>query len=73
MESKEIIYRIKSGIRDKDPQAEIILYGSRARGDNRPDSDVFQARFWLHEFLILIVGAIFLLSWWRKYLQKTKK
>ena len=39
MGSKEIIYRIKSGIRDKDPQAEIILYGSRARGDNRPDSD----------------------------------
>ena len=39
MESKDIIYRIKSGIRDKDPQAEIFLYGSRARGDNQPDSD----------------------------------
>ena len=39
MDSKEIIYRIKSGIKDKDPQAEVILYGSRARGDNRPDSD----------------------------------
>ena len=39
MDSKEIIYRIKSGIRDKDPEAEVFLYGSRARGDNRPDSD----------------------------------
>ena len=39
MDSKEIIYRIKSGIRDKDPEAEVFLYGSRSRGDNRPDSD----------------------------------
>jgi uncharacterized protein len=39
MDSKEIKYRISSGIKDKDPQAEIILYGSRARGDNHPDSD----------------------------------
>jgi uncharacterized protein len=39
MDSKEIIYRIQSGIKDKDPKAEVILYGSRARGDNRPDSD----------------------------------
>lgn len=39
MEHGEIINRIRSGIRNKDPRAEIFLYGSRARGDNRPDSD----------------------------------
>jgi len=39
MERNEIIRRIKSGIIKIDPGAEIYLYGSRARGDNRPDSD----------------------------------
>jgi uncharacterized protein len=39
MDRKELIYRIKSGIKEIDPQAEIILYGSRARGDNQQDSD----------------------------------
>jgi uncharacterized protein len=39
MEQQEIIRRIKSGISAKDPKAEIYLYGSRARGDNRQDSD----------------------------------
>jgi uncharacterized protein len=39
MDRKEMIYRIKSGIKEIDPKAEIILYGSRARGDNHPDSD----------------------------------
>jgi len=31
--------RISKTIRDKDPQAEAYLFGSRARGDNLPDSD----------------------------------
>lgn len=39
MEHEEIINRIRSGIKNKDSRAEIFLYGSRARGDNRPDSD----------------------------------
>lgn len=39
MDRAEIIYRIKSGIKSKDPHAEIFLFGSRARGDNRKDSD----------------------------------
>ena len=34
------------------------------------DTGVFQARFWLHEFLFLIVGAIFLASWVKKKSQK---
>jgi uncharacterized protein len=35
------------------------------------DVDVFQARFWLHEFLILIVRVIFLLFWWIKCINKS--
>ena len=31
--------RITRSIHEKDPNAEIFLFGSRARGDNRPDSD----------------------------------
>ena len=30
---------IKSSVKAIDPFADIILYGSRARGDERPDSD----------------------------------
>ena len=33
-----VLKMIKKQVRDIDPSAEIILYGSRARGDNRPDS-----------------------------------
>ena len=39
MVQKKIINKIKKGIQDKDPKAEIYLFGSRARGDNRKDSD----------------------------------
>ena len=39
MNHQEILNRIKSGIAEKDPNAEVYLYGSRARGDNRIDSD----------------------------------
>lgn len=39
MDRNEILHRIKAGITNKDPNAEIYLYGSRARGDNRVDSD----------------------------------
>ena len=39
MDRYEILNRIKSGIVGIDPNAEIYLYGSRARGDNRKDSD----------------------------------
>ena len=31
--------RIRSAIREVDPTAQVILYGSRARGDAAPDSD----------------------------------
>lgn len=39
MDRQEILDRIKSGIADNDPKAEVYLYGSRARGDNNADSD----------------------------------
>ena len=39
MERAEILKRIRNGITEHDPNAEIYLYGSRARGDNRKDSD----------------------------------
>ena len=35
----EIVQRIKDSVKSLDPKAEIILYGSRARGDERIDSD----------------------------------
>lgn len=36
---KHIIQRLLNSIHQIDPSAEIILFGSRARGDARPDSD----------------------------------
>jgi uncharacterized protein len=39
MERTEILKKIRNGIVKHDPKAEIYLYGSRARGDNRKDSD----------------------------------
>jgi len=48
MRKKLIIDRISKTIHDKDPNAEAFLFGSRARGDNRKDSD------W--DILILIDG-----------------
>jgi len=34
-----VLSRIRSQIREIDPSAHIILYGSRARGDEKSDSD----------------------------------
>lgn len=34
-----VVDLIRTTVREIEPTAEIILYGSRARGDNRPDSD----------------------------------
>lgn len=39
MNQKVLINRIKQTIHEKDPNAEAFLFGSRARGDNKPDSD----------------------------------
>ena len=39
MNKSLVINRIKKTIHDKDPNADAYLFGSRARGDNRSDSD----------------------------------
>jgi predicted nucleotidyltransferase len=39
MNSKIIISRIKETIHSKDPNAEAFLFGSRARGEEKSDSD----------------------------------
>lgn len=37
--TKKILNLIRDSVNQIDPQAEIILYGSRARGDEQTDSD----------------------------------
>ncbi len=39
MKKDEILNRIGHSVHLKDPQAEVFLFGSRARGNNKPDSD----------------------------------
>ncbi len=36
---EQVLNLIRTTVRSKEPDAQIILYGSRARGDARPDSD----------------------------------
>mgnify|MGYP001792404269 CR=1 FL=1 len=52
-EKSELLKRIKILVREIDSTADIILYGSRARGDEHPDSD------W--DILILLNNAQLLL------------
>ena len=40
MRRSSIVYRISNALREKQPHATTILYGSEARGDARPDSDI---------------------------------
>ncbi len=37
---KDILLMIKNSVRNIEPNATVILYGSYARGDNRDDSDI---------------------------------
>lgn len=48
MRRPEIVKEIKEAIHKVDPNATTILYGSEARGDARPDSDI--------DLLILVDG-----------------
>ena len=49
MKRDELISQIRRAVQQVEPDAEIILYGSRSRGDYQKDSD------W--DFLILVDGA----------------
>ena len=48
MTRKEIVRKAEQAIRSIEPTAEIILFGSEARGDARPDSDI--------DLLVLLPG-----------------
>ena len=50
MKREELLEQVKQTIHEIEPDADIILYGSRARGDAHPESD------W--DFLILLDGAV---------------
>ncbi|HYX08322.1 MAG TPA: nucleotidyltransferase domain-containing protein [Bacteroidales bacterium] len=39
MNRKDLTYKVKESIRSIDPDARVILFGSRARGDNKGSSD----------------------------------
>ena len=39
MSKKWITYQVKESVRKVDPEAKVILFGSKARGDNKKDSD----------------------------------
>lgn len=47
---EDLLKKVKEALKEIEPSAEIYLYGSRARRDNREDSD------W--DFLILIDGIV---------------
>ena len=47
---EELLERVKEAVHQIEPEAEIILYGSRARGDAHAESD------W--DFLILLDGKV---------------
>jgi len=47
---EDLLRKVKEALKEIEPSAEIYLYGSRARRDNREDSD------W--DFLILIDGIV---------------
>ncbi len=50
MKRKELLEHVKSTMHEIEPDADIILYGSRARGDAHVESD------W--DFLILLDGVV---------------
>lgn len=46
----QLLHAVKEAVHSFEPDAEIILFGSRARGDVRPESD------W--DFLLLLTGSV---------------
>ena len=50
MKREELLQRVRQAVRKVEPEADIILYGSHARGDAQAESD------W--DFLILLDGVV---------------
>src|SRR5215813_10799174 len=50
MQRAELLQRVKQAVHEVEPAADIVLYGSRARGDAHAESD------W--DFLILLDGVV---------------
>ncbi len=50
MKREELLKQVKEAVHTVEPEAEVILYGSRSRGDSVSDSD------W--DFLILVDGPV---------------
>jgi predicted nucleotidyltransferase len=50
MNQETLLKRVKQAVHEVEPEAEIILYGSRARDEAEPESD------W--DFLILVDGPV---------------
>jgi predicted nucleotidyltransferase len=50
MQRAELLERVKQAVHEVEPEADIVLYGSRARGDAHAESD------W--DFLILLDGVV---------------
>ena len=50
MKREELLQRVKQAVHEVEPAADIVLYGSRARGDAHAESD------W--DFLILLNGVV---------------
>jgi predicted nucleotidyltransferase len=50
MKKAKLLEQVKKAVREVEPDADIILYGSRSRGDSVSDSD------W--DFLILVDGSV---------------
>ena len=50
MQRSELLERVKQAVHEVEPAADIVLYGSRARGDAHAESD------W--DFLILLDGVV---------------
>jgi len=50
MQSEELLRQVKQAVKELEPEAEVILYGSRSRGDSGEESD------W--DFLVLVDGPV---------------
>lgn len=50
MQSEELLSQVKQAVKELEPGAEVILYGSRSRGESGEESD------W--DFLVLVDGPV---------------